>query len=135
MEIEVMAYRAASARGDVFPVCMRLTAARAEAEWSLRSALVRECGPATPQASLDRACEYMPDAPEPRLLRAARSMAIAERTAFASIRRDWLAFAHRDLVDVLRIDAMDATARALLAELVGAHAWAMPTCIAPCMAA
>lgn len=121
---EVIAYAAAAARGDVLPVCMRLTSARADAEWSLRSQLVRKVGPACEPAALDRACSFMPDAPEPRLLRAARAMAAAAATPCAATRRAWLACAREDLVVAARLDSMDPTARSFLAELVGAQAWA-----------
>ena len=73
---EVIAYAAAAARGDVLPVCIRLTSARADADWSLRSHLV------------------------------------------------WLTCAYEVLAVAARLDPMDPTARSLLAELVGAHAWA-----------
>ncbi len=123
---EAIAYAAAAARGDVLPVCMRLTSARADADWALRSHLVRKVGPACEPVALDRACSFMPDAPEPRLLRAARAMAAAAVTPCASTRRAWLACAHQDLALAAHLDPMDPTARALLAELVGAHAWAAP---------
>ena len=121
---EVIAFAAAAARGDVLPVCMRLTSARADADWGLRSHLVRKVGPACEPVALDRACSFMPDAPEPRLLRAARAMAAAEATPCASTRRAWLGCAHEDLAVAARLDPMDPTARSFLAELVGAHAWA-----------
>ena len=121
---EVIAYSAAAARGDVLPACIRLTSARAEADWSLRSQLVRKVGPTCEPVALDRACSFMPDAPEPRLLRAARAMAAAEATACASTRRAWLVCAREDLTVAARLDPMDPTARGLLAELVGADAWA-----------
>ncbi len=121
---EVTAYSAAAARGDVLPVCMRLTSARADADWSARSHLVLKVGPACEAVALDRACSFMPDAPEPRLLRAARAMAAAEATPCAATRRAWLACAREDLTVAARLDPMDPTARAFLAQLVGAHAWA-----------
>lgn len=121
---EVTAYAAAASRGDVLPVCMRLTSARADADWSLRAVLVREVGPTCEPTSLDRACNFMPDAPEPRLLRAARAVAAAAETPCAATRRAWLACAREDLTVAARLDPMDPTARAFLAELVGATAWA-----------
>jgi hypothetical protein len=126
--VEVCAYTVSARRGDVLPVCMRLTAARADAEWTLRASLVRQAGPASPQESLDRACDFMPDAPEPRLLRAARSIAIAATTSCACTRSQWLTFAHDDLVTAARLDPMDPTARGMLADLVGASAWAAQIC-------
>jgi hypothetical protein len=125
-QVEVSAYTSAAHRGDVLPVCMRLATARADAEWSLRTELVRQAGPACPIAALDRACELMPDAADPRLLRAARSMAMAEMTTCGT-RRAWRSFAEADLVAATKLDAMDPTARALLAELIGACAWATRT--------
>lgn len=129
---ETVAYRAAAARGDVLPVCMRLTAARAEAEWELRAELVREVGPVCQEAAIDRACSFMPDAPEPRLLRAARSLAMAAQSTCCSQRRAWLVYAHWDLETAARLDPMDATARAMIADLIGASAWGMR--IAKCAA-
>ena len=124
MAAEVAAYSAAATRGDVLPVCMRLTSARADADWSARSHLARTVGPACNQVSLDRACAFMPDAPEPRILRAARSIAVAAACACGSTRNAWLSFAYSDLIEASRLDPMDATARGMLAELVGATAWA-----------
>ncbi len=117
-------YASAAQRGDVLPACMRLATARAEAQWALRAAMVRVVGAASPQEVLDRACAFMPDAPEPRLLRAARSIAVAAIMTCCASRRAWLAFARRDLCDAARLDPMDPTARGMLADLVGANAWA-----------
>lgn len=127
---QVVAYAAAARRGDVLPGCLRLSAARAEADWTLRALLIRTVGPVSPQAALDRACTFMPDAPEPRLLRAARSLAAAAATACPSTRRAWLAFAHDDLRTAVHLDPMDATARVLLAELIGPSAWNGHRCAA-----
>lgn len=121
---ESLGYAAAARRGNVLPVCMRLTDARADADWARRMVLVREVGPACPPPVLDRACSLMPDAPEPRLLRAARSVAIASTVTCGSTRRAWLAFARHDLLDAARLDPMNSTARTLLAELIGTNAWA-----------
>jgi len=123
MRAETVGYTSAARRGDVLPVCMRLSAARADAAWAYRLELTREAGPACPQDVLDRACSFMPDAPEPRLLRAARSIAIAATTACCSTRGAWLAFARHDLLDAARLDPMDATVRAMLYDLVGTSAW------------
>ncbi len=131
---EVIAYAAAAARGDVLPVCIRLTSARADADWSLRSRLVVEVGAACEPVALDRACSFMPDAPEPRLLRAARAMAAAEATPCASTRRAWLACAYEDLAVAARLDPMDPTARSFLSELVGADAWVAHPSHHPCAA-
>ena len=125
LHAESTAYAAAARRGDVLPVCMRLSMARADAAWSHRLVLVRQVGPACPQEVLDRACALMPDAPEVRLLRAARSIAIAAASTCCQMRRAWVAFAHHDLLDAARLDPMDATVRAMLADLVGRDAWAL----------
>ena len=127
MHAETIGYASAGRRGDVLPVCMRLSSARAEAQWALRTALTREVGPVCPEEVLDRACSFMPDAPEPRLLRAARSIAVAAGIACCATRRAWLAFARHDLLDAARLDPMDPTARGMLAELVGSNAWAFHT--------
>lgn len=117
---ETIGYASACKRGDVLPACMRLASARAEAQWELRAALVREVGPVCPQDVLDRACAFMPDAPEPRLLRAARSIAAAATISCCASRRAWLAFARHDLLDAARLDPMDPTVRGMLADLMGA---------------
>jgi hypothetical protein len=124
MHAETIGYAAAARRGDVLPVVMRLSMARAGAEWAHRVALTREVGPACPAHVLERACAFMPDAPEPRLLRAARSVAVAATITCCSVRRAWLAFARHDLLEATRLDPMDPTGRAMLADLVGANAWA-----------
>ena len=41
-------------------------AARCQEKYPQGLALTREAGPACPQEVLDRACSFMPDAPEPR---------------------------------------------------------------------
>jgi hypothetical protein len=124
LRAETIGYTAAARRGDVLPVCMRLSTTRANAEWAHRLVLTREVGPACPQEVLDRACSFMPDAPEPRLLRAARSIAIAAAVTCCTTRRAWLAFARHDLLEAARLDPMDPTVRSMLADLVGANAWA-----------
>lgn len=124
MHAETIGYASAGKRGDILPACMRLASARAEAQWALRAAMVREVGAASPQEILDRACAFMPDAPEPRLLRAARSIAVAATVTCRARRRAWLAFARHDLLDAARLDPMDPTARGMLADLLGANAWA-----------
>ena len=123
---EVAAYASAAQRGDVFPVCMKLAETRADGAWGLRLALIRHVGPACPAAALDRACELMPTAADPRLLRAAHALAMAERTTCAA-RRAWLSVADADLAAATKLDAMDVTARALLAERIGACAWVKRT--------
>ncbi|MBX3191433.1 MAG: hypothetical protein KF819_30845 [Labilithrix sp.] len=120
-----MAYAAAARRGDVLPVCLRLASLRREAAWTARLELVQHVGPACKPETLDRAVELMPEAPEPRLLRAGRSLAAASVAPSASTRDAWLAYAHRDVVEAARLDPMDATARVMLADLVGSSAWAV----------
>ena len=107
LNAETIGYGAAARRGDVLPLVMRLTAARQDAEWRERLVLTRQVGPACPQAVIDRACAFMPEAPEPRLLRAARSIAIANALTCSSARAAWLAFARHDLLDAARLDPMD----------------------------
>jgi len=74
-------------------------------------------GPACRRDALDMACALMPRAVEPRLLRAAASMAMAAHAVRAVDRGAWLASARTDLDDAARIDPCDATVRVLLAEL------------------
>ena len=123
LKAETIGYGAAARRGDVLPLVMRLAAARQEAEWPRRLVLTRQLGPACPQAVIDQACAFLPEAPEPRLLRAARSIAIANALCGSSTRASWLAFARHDLLEASRLDPMDPTVRALLADLVGSDAW------------
>lgn len=124
LRAKAIGFGAAARRGDVLPVCMRLTSARQDAAWGERLLLTRHVGPACPQEVLDRAIALLPDAPEPRLLRAARSIAIANRTPSCDARNAWLTFARHDLLDAQRLDPMDPTVRAMLTDLVGAAAWA-----------
>ena len=66
MRAATTGYASAAQRGDVLPACMRLATARAEAQWAVRAAMIREVGAARPQEVLDGACAFMPDAPEPQ---------------------------------------------------------------------
>jgi|GEM_PF-5296529 len=122
--VEILAYAAAARRGDVLPVCLRLAQARLDAAWSDRADLVRSVGPSCSADALDRACVLMPNASEPRLLRAARAIALAARATCAHVEQTWLDAARRDLLDAARLDGMDATARVMLSEIVGSAAWA-----------
>ena len=115
-------YGASARRGDVLPLIFRLTSARADAEWFVREVLTRQVGPECPAEILDRACSLMPEAPEPRLLRAARSIANANAAARSDLRDAWLTFARHDLRDAARLDPMDPTVRALLADANAYHA-------------
>ena len=123
-EAEIVGYSSAAARGDVLPVCLRLANMRTEAEWQGRLELVESVGPACRPELLARACDLMPNAAEPRLLRAARALAIADVSASSSIKHACFESARKDLAAAARIDPMDATVRAMLSELVGSQAWA-----------
>lgn len=123
IEAEIVGYSAAAGRGDVLPICLRLANARTEADWRSRRELVSSVGPACRPELLARACELMPNATEPRLLRAARALALANVSGSAGVRRACLESARKDLEEAARIDPMDATVRAMLADLVGAQAW------------
>lgn len=125
VELEVRAYAVAASRGDVLPVALRLAELRSRAQWLERRALIDGVGPSCERSALDRACELMPRAAEPRLLRAAAALRHAAIAPTCSVRASFLSAAHADLVAVARIDPMDATARAMLAELAGAQAWAV----------
>lgn len=122
-EAEIVGYSAAAGRGDVLPICLRLANARTEAEWETRFELVSNVGPACRPDLLARACDLMPNATEPRLLRAARALALAEVSSSSCVKRACFESARKDLSEAARIDPMDATVRAMLAELVGAQAW------------
>ena len=123
---EVTAYAFAVQSGDVFPFFMKLAETRSEGAWGLRMALIKQVAPACPAAALDRACELMPHAVDPLLLRAARALAMASTTTCAA-RRAWLKTADADLMAVTKLDATDVNARALLAERIGACAWVRQT--------
>jgi hypothetical protein len=122
---EISAYMSSAARGDVLPVVMRLAAARASAAWTDRATIVLAVGPACRADALDTACEFMPRATEPLLLRAARAMSRATCAPNASARRALLDAARNDLSSASLLDPMDATVRVLLAELCGPRAWAV----------
>lgn len=123
-EAEIVGYSSAAARGDVLPICLRLANMRTEAEWEGRAELVSSVGPACRPDLLARACDLMPNAAEPRLLRAARALALADVSGSYSIKRACFESARKDLAEAARIDPMDATVRAMLSELVGSQAWA-----------
>lgn len=123
-EAEIIGYASPAQRGDVLPICMRLSVARSHAEWEARFDLVKGVGPACRPDALATACHLMPNATEPRLLRAARALAVAEATGIEATRQACFASAKKDLADAARIDPMDATVRAMLVDLVGSQAWA-----------
>jgi hypothetical protein len=95
-----------AARGEVLPTWMHLAEARAKKRWDDRAFLVAFVGPAAPLAVLGRACELMPRAPEPRLLRASRRM---DESRAAS----HLLLADADLVAAARLDDADPTPHAM----------------------
>ena len=114
---EVAAYAETARRGDVFPACMRLEAARVASAWGDRAAIALAVGPACPFDVLDTACSFMHRAAEPRLLRAAASIAAGRSARIAAERAAWIARAGRDLEDAARIDPGDATVVILRREL------------------
>lgn len=122
---EISAYMSSAARGDVLPVVMRLAQARSAAAWTDRATIVLAVGPACLPAALETACEFMPRATEPLLLRAARAMSRATCAKNAAERHALLDAARNDLSSASLLDPMDATVRVLLAELCGPRAWAV----------
>ena len=122
---EISAYMSSASRGDVLPAVMRLAQARAAAAWTDRATMVLAVGPACRPEALDTACEFMPRATEPLLLRAARAMSRATGAPTAHERRALLEAARTDLSSASLLDPMDATVRVLLAELCGPRAWAV----------
>ncbi len=119
---EILAYAAAASRGDVLPTCLRLTAARRGAEWMDRARLALSVGPACPEEILHRACLFMPRAPEPRLLRAARAMHGALHAADGDAQEAALCSAALDLEVAAYLDPEDSSVRFLFAELARVRA-------------
>lgn len=117
-EIEVFVISAQ--RGDVFPACLRLSQARADEAWLDRLNIALAVGPSCPPRVLDMACQYMPKATEPRLLRAAASLRLAAMAKDEDERHLFNDAARRDLVDIVEIDETDLTARAILFDLLSA---------------
>ena len=70
----VIALEGPAARGDVMQVCFWLDDLRGKQDWQSRAQVAWTIGPVVPATVLDRLCELMPDASEPRLLRAAANM-------------------------------------------------------------
>lgn len=116
-EIEVFVISAA--RGDVFPACLRLSQARADEAWLDRLNIALAVGPACPARILDMACQYMPKATEPRLLRAASALRFAAMAKDDEERDLFNDAARRDLLDILEVDETDLTARSIVFELLG----------------
>lgn len=105
-------------KGDVFPACIRLSQARADEAWLDRLNIALVVGPACPTTVLDMACQYMPRASEPRLLRACASLRLAAMARDDEERALFDDAARRDLLHILAIDASDVTARAILFDLL-----------------
>jgi len=114
---EMTAYASMVERGDILPACMRLVAARADESWSDRTAMCLAVGPVCRLDALETACEMMPRATEPRLLRAAAKLVFATHTPHWSDRAVLFMSAHEDLEHAAHLDPDDVTARVLLAEL------------------
>lgn len=114
---EIVAYAQMVERGDILPACMRLVAARADESWSDRTAMCLAVGPACRLDALELACEMMPRATEPRLLRAAAKLVFATHTPLWADRAVLFMSAHEDLEHAAQLDPEDMTARALFAEL------------------
>jgi hypothetical protein len=115
-EIEVFCVSAT--RGDVFPACLRLAQARSDEAWLDRLNIALAVGPACPVSVLDMACQYMPKASEPRLLRACSSLRLAAMANDDDERELFNDAARRDLLHVLAGDIHDVTARAILFDLL-----------------
>lgn len=115
-EIEV--FSIAAKRGDVFPACIRLAQARSDEAWLDRLNIALAVGPACPASVLDMACQYMPRAAEPRLLRACSALRLAAMANDDEERDLFNDAARRDLLAVLAADIHDVTARAILFDLL-----------------
>lgn len=116
-EIEV--FTVSAAKGDVFPACIRLAQARTDGAFLDRLNIALAVGPACPVSVLDMACRYMPRATEPLLLRACASLRLAAMAVDADERDLFNDAARRDLLEIIALDFGDATARALVFELLG----------------
>jgi hypothetical protein len=115
-EIEV--FSVSAKKGDVFPACIRLAQARSDEAWLDRLNIALAVGPACPASVLDMACQYMPRAAEPRLLRACAALRLAAMAKDDEERELFNDAARRDLLDVLATDIHDVTARAILFDLL-----------------
>lgn len=118
-ECEIEVFTISARRGDVFPACIRLSQARADEAWLDRLNIALVVGPACPATVLDMACQYMPRASEPRLLRACASLRLAAMAKDDEERELFNDAARRDLLDVIAFDLGDVTARAILFDLLG----------------
>lgn len=112
-ECEIEVFTISAKKGDVFPACIRLSQARADEAWLDRLNIALAVGPACPTTVLDMACRYMPNATEPRLLRACASLRLAAMASDEEERALFDDAARRDLLDVIAIDHDDVTARIL----------------------
>jgi hypothetical protein len=102
----------------VFPACIRLSQARGDEAWLDRLNIALAVGPECPVRVLDMACQYMPRATEPRLLRACATLRLAAMATDEDERDLFNDAARRDLLEVLAFDLGDVTARALLFDLL-----------------
>lgn len=119
-ECEVEVFCVSAKKGDVFPTCIRLAQARGDEAWLDRFNIALAVGPACPASVLDMACQYMPRATEPRLLRACASLRLAAMATDEDERELFNDAARRDLIEVLTLDFNDVTARAILFDFLGA---------------
>lgn len=115
-EIEV--FTISAEKGDVFPACIRLSQARNDEAWLDRLNIALAVGPACPIRVLDMACQYMPRATEPRLLRACAQLRLAAMAKDSEERELFNDAARRDLLELLAFDIADVTARAILFDLL-----------------
>ena len=115
-EIEV--FSVSAKKGDVFPACIRLAQARGDEAWLDRLNIALAVGPSCPASVLDMACQYMPNAVEPRLLRACSALRLAAMATDDEERELFNTAARRDLLDVLATDIHDVTARAILFDIL-----------------
>jgi hypothetical protein len=118
-ECEIEVFAISARRGDVFPACLRLSQARVDEAWLDRLNIALTVGPACPASVLDMACQYLPRASEPRLLRACASLRLAAMAKDEEERDLFNEAARRDLLEAIRFDAEDVTARAILFDLLG----------------
>lgn len=117
-ECEIEVFTVSARKGDVFPACLRLSQARGDEAWLDRLNIALAVGPACPASVLDMACQYMPRATEPRLLRACASLRLAAMTKDEDERALFDDAARRDLLEVLAFDIQDVTARSILFDLL-----------------
>ncbi|HEY8077650.1 MAG TPA: hypothetical protein VIF62_26165 [Labilithrix sp.] len=111
-DAEITALSVSASHGDVMRICFWMGQAAFERREVILARIVREVGPRCVRDALHRACELMPRAPEPRLLRAAAILADMRAGRPACPDLAW-----RDLVEVSCVWPHEPTATALLSEL------------------